>query len=386
MHVQRRALEAAEKRYEIEFARFDSGLSNLLGVLREQERLLTQRYLLYGYQRDYLLACVKLVKALGGGYPKWNEHTSYSPSTEWEKKHRAIWIAIIIFLLLGLAWFIYWFFWGQFYESTDDAYVSGNMVTVTPQVPGIVTAFSVLNTDYVHKGRILVELDKTDAKISLDRAVAELGSAVRDVMRLFETAKQLGATVYQKKAIFTQAARDFEHRKEVIDIGGVSLEDFEHATTHLQSSFADLVATEHAYIAALSQVEGTTVEDHPLVNRAKDRLRDAYVFLSRTTITAPVSGIVAQRTVQVGERVAPGEPILAIVPLDQMWIDANFKEVQLGKMRIGQRADVTVDLYGGGRVFPGRVVGIGGGTGSVFLSYPLKMQRAIGLKLSKGSR
>lgn len=286
------------------------------------------------------------------------------------KRNKAILITVLIFLVLGTAWFSYWWLWGRFHQYTDDAYVDGNNVVLTPQVPGIVVSFSAMDADYVPQGRILVELDKTDASIALDRAVADLGSAVRDVMRMFEQAKQHEAMIAMKKAEFIKSAQDYEHRKHLVDEGGVSLEDFEHAEAALQSSYADLVATEHLYISALAQVENTTVETHPLVEQMKNRVRDAFVFYQRCTIKAPVSGIVAQRTVQVGERVQAGQPLMALVPLDQMWVNANYKETQLTNMRVGQTAKIHSDIYGRKVVFEGRIAGIGGGTGSVFSVLP----------------
>jgi membrane fusion protein, multidrug efflux system len=286
------------------------------------------------------------------------------------KHKKAILIAIVIFLVLGLAYFCYWFFWLRFHEYTNDAYVDGNMVVVTPLVPGIVISFSALDTDFVPEGRILIELDKTDARIALDNAIAKLGSAVRSVQEMFENVNTLQASIAMKKALFVRAAQDYERRLELIDEGAVSTEDLEHAAADVQATYADLVATEHSYIAAMAQVEGTTVYDHPLVDQGKDSVRDAYVFLQRCTITAPATGIVAQRTVQVGEHVKKGEPLLSIVPLDQMWITSNYKEVQLSKMRVGQPVKVITDIYGGRVVFRGKVAGIGGGTGSVFSVLP----------------
>lgn len=286
------------------------------------------------------------------------------------RRNRAIFITLLVFVLIGAAWFTYWFVWGRFYQYTNDAYVDGNNVVLTPQVPGIVESFSVLNADFVPQGRILVELDKTDARIALEKAIADLGSAVRDVMGMFEKAKQYAAMIEMKKAEFVKAAQDYEHRKNLIEEGGVSLEDFEHAEAALKASFADLVATEYQYIAAVAQVENTTLETHPLVEQMKARVRDAFVTLQRCTIKAPVTGIVAQRTVQVGEWVAAGQPLMAIVPLDQMWVNANYKEVQLSKMRIGQPVRIISDIYGSSVVFKGKVAGIGGGTGSVFSVLP----------------
>jgi membrane fusion protein (multidrug efflux system) len=293
-----------------------------------------------------------------------------APESNHKKRNRAILITALTFVVIGACWFGYWWIWGRFYQYTDDAYVDGNNVVITPQVSGIVESFSVLDADFVPMGRILVELDKTDANISLERAIADLGNAVRDVMRLFEEARQYAAMIDVKKAELIKTAQDYEHRKNLVEEGGVSLEDFEHAEAALKASFSDLLATEHQYIAAVSQVENTTVETHPLVDQMKSRVRDAYVFLQRCTIKAPVTGLVAQRSVQVGERVRSGEPIMAIVPLDQMWVTANYKEVQLTNMRVGQSASITSDIYGGDVEFTGIIAGIGGGTGSVFSVLP----------------
>lgn len=286
------------------------------------------------------------------------------------KRNRAILITILILVLIGAAWFAYWFLWARFYQFTDDAYVDGNNVVLTPQVHGIVESFSVIDADFVPHGRILVELDKTDARIGLEKAIADLGSTVRDVVGMFEKAKQYAAMIDVKKAEFVKAAQDYEHRRNLIEEGGVSLEDLEHSIAALKASFSDLIATEHQYIAAAAQVENTTVETHPLVEQMKSQVRDAFVTLQRCTIKAPVTGIVAQRTVQVGEWVQAGQPLMAIVPLDQMWVSANYKEVQLSKMRVGQPVRVLSDIYGSDVVFHGKVAGIGGGTGSVFSVLP----------------
>lgn len=287
-----------------------------------------------------------------------------------KSKKKAFTWAILIFLFIGLAYLSYWWFYDRFYQWTDDAYVNGNMVMVTPQVPGIVTAISSQNTDFVPKGRVLIELDKTDAKISLGRRIGELGDAVRKTMLLFEQAKQYEALLGVRKAEFVKTAQDYEHRKQLIDEGAVSLEDLEHAAAALQANYGELVATEHQFIGAVAQVENTTIETHPQVVTAKNNLRDAYVFLQRCTIEAPVEGVVAQRSVQVGQHVSAGDPLMAIVPLDQMWIDANYKEVQLSKVRVGQPATVEADMYGGSVTYQGVVVGIAGGTGSIFSVLP----------------
>jgi membrane fusion protein, multidrug efflux system len=296
--------------------------------------------------------------------------TQESPPKNQSHRNKAIFITAMIFVVIGMACFIYWLVWARFHQYTDDAYVDGNNVITTPQVGGIVESFSTLNGDFVPQGMVLVELDKTDARISLGKAIADLRYAVRDVRQMFEKAKHYAAMIEVKKAEFIKAARDYEHRVNLIDEGGVSLENFEHAIATLEASFSDLIATEYQYTAAAALVENSTVETHPLVEQMKNEVRDAYVFLRRCTIRAPATGLIAQRTVQVGETVAAGQPLMAVVPLDQMWVTANYKEVQLAKMRIGQPVKVTSDIYGSRVVFHGKIAGIGGGTGSVFSVLP----------------
>ncbi len=286
------------------------------------------------------------------------------------KRTRSMIITLCIFIVLGALWFSYYWFYARFYEYTDDAYVDGNKVIITPQISGIVTSFSTLDADFVGEGRVLIELDKTDAKISLAFAEAALAETVREVVRLFEQVRDYAAQIEVRKAEFIKAAQDYEHRKGLVEEGGVSVEDFEHAQAALSANFFLLRAIESQYIASVAQVENTTVETHPLIEKAKNKVRDAYIFYQRCTIKAPVSGIVAQRSVQVGQQVQVGQPLLAIVPLDQMWVTANFKEVQLSSMRIGQSAKVTSDTYGKDVVFYGIIAGIGGGTGSIFSMLP----------------
>lgn len=284
--------------------------------------------------------------------------------------YKKVIVTAIIFFILGLAWLLYYLLYARFYQSTTDAYVDGNNVILTPQVNGIVNAFYALDADFVPEGKVLVELDQTDALIALDKAVAELGEAVRDVCNLFESAKKEEAIVAMKKALFVKTAQDYEHRKYLVEDGGVSLEDFEHAEAALKSSFADLIASEHALIAILCQIENTTIDTHPLVEEAKNKVRSAFVFYQRCTLVAPVTGIISMRSVQIGSQVKTGQSLLSIVPLDQMWVTANFKEVQLSKMRVGQSVEVKSDMYGDDVVYKGKVAGIGGGTGSVFSILP----------------
>lgn len=271
---------------------------------------------------------------------------------------------------LGALIFLYWACYARFYEYTDDAYVDGNKVILTPQVSGIVTQITADAPDFVSEGRPLVELDTQDAMVALSTALADLGQTVRHVLQLFQKVPELSAVIEHRKAVFVKTAQDFDHREELIAEAAVSLEDLEHATSALRSSFADLLMAENQYIAALEEVDNTTIDTHPLVIASQERVKQAYLNLQRCQILSPATGLVSQRRVQVGQQVAKGDALLSIVPLDQMWITANFKEIQLKNVRIGQPVKVHVDLWGDLVTFHGKVIGIGGGTGSVFSVLP----------------
>ena len=286
------------------------------------------------------------------------------------KRNRALLAVLVISILLGCVWFMYWYFHGRFYIYTNDAYVGGNIVVVTPRISGTVVSISVDDTDYVEQGRILVELDKTDALIALEKNIANLGKSVRQVTALLETTKQIKALLGIKKALFIQAAQDYERRACLVDSLAVSLEDFEHSIAILNSSFADLISTEYYYLSLVAQTANTTIEEHPLVEEAKQLLREAFLTLQRCTLFSPVEGLVARRSVQIGEQINPAQPLMAVVPLNQIWVDANYKETQLKNVRIGQTAKVHCDLYGRDVDFMGVVSGIAGGTGSVFSLLP----------------
>jgi membrane fusion protein (multidrug efflux system) len=273
-------------------------------------------------------------------------------------------------LTITLLIVVYYLIWGQFSEWTDDAYVSGNQVILTPQVSGIITKITADDTDFVEEGRILIQLDTTDAVIRLEKCKDELAQTVRSIVQKFELVKELSAEREARRAELLRAEQDFKHREKLIDAGGVSLEDLEHAIANLSVAMANLALTEHKLRAAYAEVEGTTVENHPIVNASKDNLRAAWVALERCKIAAPVTGLIAQRRAQVGTWVNPNDPLLAIVPLDQMWVNANYKEVQLKNIRIGQPAKLVSDTYGGSVTYEGTVLGVAGGTGAVFSILP----------------
>ncbi len=278
--------------------------------------------------------------------------------------------------VIGVGVFFWWLFWGRFEDFTRDAYVHGNQVSLTPQISGYVSAIYTDETEYVEMGQVLVTLDQTDNKILFDKACANLGNTVRSVTALFENVYTLAAIVREKEAEFIKAEIDYIDREAVVSSGAVSTEDFIHAKTALSAAKSATEAAIFNLRKAISQVENTTVKTHPLVLQAIEEVKWTYVNLQRCVIKAPASGIVAQRGVQVGEAISPSSQLLSIVPMDQIWVDANFKEIHMDKIRIGQDVSMISDFYGSGVVFRGKVLGIAGGTGAIFS--PLPPQNATG--------
>jgi membrane fusion protein (multidrug efflux system) len=255
-------------------------------------------------------------------------------------------------------------------ESTDDAYVNGNVVQITSQVPGTVVKVAADDTDFVKAGTTLVQLDTADSRVALDEAESQLAKTVRQVRNLYATSGSLQATVVQREADLARAQKDFERRERLAAQGAVSGEDIQHARDTLRGAEAATTAARQQLVAHQALVDHTTVEDHPDVRNASAKLREAYLAYSRTALPAPVSGYVAKRSVQLGQRVSAGAPLMAVVPLDQVWVDANFKEAQLKSMRAGQPVTLTADLYGGKLEYHGKVAGFGAGTGGAFALLP----------------
>ena len=300
--------------------------------------------------------------------------------------------------VLGGAWYWWWTTIGQYDLSTDNAYVAGNIVQVTPQTTGTVKAVLVNNTDRVKAGQTLVELDETDAQVTLQAAEASLADAVRSVRSLYANTTQSNASVDQTKADLKRAQHqadqaaaqkrnaqdDYNRLANLRDQKFVSVEALNQAKATLDAADANLAAAQSAVnsaqaavdvaqakrVGTVSQTENTSVADHPKVQAAAAQVRQAYLTLERMRILAPASGDIAQRNVQVGARVAPGTALMAIIPPDQMWVDANFKETQLADLRIGQPVLLTTDLYGKTVPYTGKIAGFSAGTGSAFALLP----------------
>ncbi|MFZ0501785.1 MAG: efflux RND transporter periplasmic adaptor subunit [Steroidobacteraceae bacterium] len=288
------------------------------------------------------------------------------------KSPRVRWLTLILggFIVLGTAWGVYWDRDLRYSVYTDDAYVSGNVVQITPQISGTVVAIGADNTQFVKAGQPLVRLDQADAKVALQESEAQLARTVRQVRNLFSTSSELEANVQVRRTELAKAQSDYARRARLSRSGAISTEELQHANDAVSAAQAALAAAQQQLAANRAWVDGTTIESNPAVRNAAAALHAAYLTYSRTVIPAPVSGFVARRDVQLGERVSTGLPLMAVVPLNEVWVDANFKESQLGTVRVGQPVTLTSDLYGSRVVFHGRVVGFGAGTGSAFALLP----------------
>jgi membrane fusion protein (multidrug efflux system) len=289
-----------------------------------------------------------------------------------------------VVVVVGLGWAVYVWLVSSRYESTDNAYVQGHVIQITPQIGGTVTAVMAEDTDFVKAGQTLVQLDPADARVALDQAEAALALAVRQVRVLYANNGTLaaqvtlrGADVVKAKSDAARAADDLQRRQALAGNGAVSKEELGHARTQAANAQSALAAAQAGVVAAREQLasnqaltEGIRIEKHPSVQLAAAKVREATLATQRTALLAPVDGYVAKRTVQLGQRVAAGTPLLSIVPLKDVWVDANFKEVQLRSLRIGQPVTLVADLYGKKVQYSGTVAGLGVGTGAAFSLLP----------------
>ncbi|WP_018508158.1 HlyD family efflux transporter periplasmic adaptor subunit [Thiobacillus thioparus] len=292
------------------------------------------------------------------------------PEANPAKRKRLLTILALIFLIAGTIWGVRWFLHSRGHESTDDAYVAGNLVRATPRVAGSVVAVLADDTDFVKQGQVVVKLDDTDARLSLAKAEADLGEIVRRISQTFEAHAQQTANLAVKQRILEQAEADLVRRERAVAVDAISREEAEHARAARDLARSELDLARAQLAASKAEVGGTSVATHPAVKQAEARLREAWLALNRCEIRAPSDGQVAKRSVQVGQQVAPGMALMAIVPMTQLWVEANFKEDQLKGMHIGQPVQLVSDLYGSGTIFHGTVAGLSPGTGSVFSLLP----------------
>ncbi|NGX37995.1 MAG: Multidrug export protein EmrA [Chlamydiae bacterium] len=290
--------------------------------------------------------------------------------TPHKNRKKILWGIGIGFIAITIGIFFLWLFIWRFEEYTRDAYVHGNQVVVTSQIPGYITEVTVDDTQVVEEGRVLIQLDTIDQKLAFESAKNTMAETVRNVVSLFEKVGTFKADKEIRKAEFSFAAKEYQHRKKLLPSGSVSKENFQQAEARFIEAFAAYIGADHALRGAEAQVENTTIPTHPLVKRAEDAVRESYVNFQRCTIRSASNGIVAMKKAQVGESISLETPLMMIVPLNEIWVNANFKETQLKKVRVGQPVKLTSDIYGGDVVYHGEVVGLSAGTGSVLSVLP----------------
>jgi membrane fusion protein (multidrug efflux system) len=286
------------------------------------------------------------------------------------KRRRILLLIALGFILAGVLWGVFWVLVLSRRERTDDAYVNGNRVVISAQVAGTVIAVLTDDTQLVEAGQVLVRLDPIDAATALARSASALGQAVREVRQQKLTADEYDAMVTMRRLELARAAADLAKREPLLADSAIAPEEVRHARESVEMARAALLQAERQAGAAHALVDGTDVPDNPAVLQAKDAYRDAWITAQRNAVVAPVKGYVAERSVQLGQHVQAGQALMTVVPLNTLWVDANFKEVQLRQLRIGQPALVRSDLYGGSFIFHGHVRGMSAGTGAAFALLP----------------
>ncbi len=300
------------------------------------------------------------------------------------KRKRLFGIFGAVLAVAGAGYGSYWWLVKSHYVSTDNAYVEATSAEITPQVAAAVTEVRVKDTQHVHAGDVLVVLDNSDARLAVSSSQAQLGQVTRRVEGYFASDAALAAQIAARAADVTsahsdleRAQADYQRRKALTDGGAVSTEDLttaenrlRQATAAMSSAQAQLRAAEGTRRATEALIAGASVQDNPEVIGARAQLEQATLNLDRTVIRAPIDGVVAKSTVQVGQRVQIGASLMSIVPIGQAYVNANFKEGQLERVKLGQPVELKSDLYGSSLKFHGRVAGLAGGTGSAFSVIP----------------
>ena len=299
-------------------------------------------------------------------------------------RRRALGLIATVVVLVGLGWGAWHWLAGRHSETTDNAYVQGNVVQITPQVAGTVVAILADEADSVAAGAPLARLDAADAQVALARAEAQLAQTVRTLRGTYANSATLAAQITQREAELARvqaelarAQADVARRAPLVASGAVGQEELAHAQAQVAAARssqaaaqAALDAAREALAAQQTQTDGVSLAQQPAVAEAAARLREAYLALRRSTLPAPMAGVVAKRNVQIGQRVAAGTPLMTLVALDQLWVDANFKEPQLARLRIGQQVSLVAEVYGKQVKYTGRIAGLGAGTGAAFALLP----------------
>ena len=286
------------------------------------------------------------------------------------KRTRVLLLIAFIFVVLGGIGAAYWVLVLSNRERTDDAYVNGNRVVISAQITGTVIAVLTDDTQLVRAGQMLVKLDPIDAETNMSSRSSALARTVRQVRQQKATADEYDSVVETRRLELSRAETDLAKRLPLLASHSIAAEEVRHAQENVQLARAALTQAQRQSLSSHALVDGTRVEDNPAVLEAKDAFRDAWIASQRNGVVAPVTGYVAERSVQLGQHIQAGQALMTVIPLNSLWVDANFKEVQLRHLRIGQAAEVKSDLYGGAFIFHAHVLGMSAGTGAAFSLLP----------------
>jgi membrane fusion protein (multidrug efflux system) len=295
-----------------------------------------------------------------------NDAAAAAPSRR-GKLLRGLFLIVVILLVAFVAWY---YLMGRWAEETDDAYVVGNQVQITPLVGGTVVSIAADDGMKVEQGQLLVQLDPADTEVAMQQAEANLARTVRQVRGMYRSVEGAQAELNARQVTLKRAREDYARRKGLADTGAISREELAHAADELAAAEAAVSGSRESVERSRALVDDTVIATQPDVQAAAAQLRQAYLNNARAGIVAPVGGYVARRSVQVGQRVQPGAALMAVVPTEQMWVEANFKETQLRHMRLGQEVELRSDLYGGEVTYKGHITSLGLGTGSAFSLLP----------------
>jgi membrane fusion protein (multidrug efflux system) len=298
------------------------------------------------------------------------ETAAPAPAATNGKRSKILILIAVIFIVLGLLWAAYWVLVLSKREQTDDAYVNGNKVVISAQISGTVIAVLADDTQLVKAGQVLVRLDPVDAEVGLSRSASALAQTVRQVRQQKSTAGEYDSAIETRQLELARAEADLAKREPLLADHAIAPEEVRHARESVGLARAALTQAIRQSSASHALVDGTDVEDNPAVLQAKAAYRDAWIAAQRNAVIAPVTGYVAERSVQLGQHIQAGQALMTVIPLNSLWVDANFKEVQLRHLRIGQPAQVRSDLYGGAYIFHGHVKGMAAGTGAAFSLLP----------------
>lgn len=294
-----------------------------------------------------------------------NAATSETPANDGNGRRNFLLAGLgIIIVIAALGYGVYYLLHGRWFESTEDAYANGNIVEVTPLVSGTIVEISVDDNMLVKAGQPLIKLDPSDSQVALAQAEAALARTVRQVRGLYANVGGQSADLAAKQVALERAREDVERRRGLDASGAIAKEELAHAQAALEAAERAVVMSREQLSTTSALTDDTSIATHPEVKSAASMMRKAYLDYVRTTLQASVTGYVTQRSAQLGQHVTTGVPLMALVPLSQLWVDANFKETQLEHMRIGQPVEVHSDLYGSDVVYHGHVASLGIGTGS----------------------